>query len=232
MNLCVIPARAGSKRVPNKNVREFGGRPILSYPIEAAKASGLFDAIAVSSEDQDIRTLAYDMGATLLLQRPVELADDHATTADVMEHAVGMVEREMNVALDVVCCLYAPTPFVEADDLRSGFAALDEPTKHYALSVTEFDAPIWRALDIGRAGNGFIERPFFPEKAEVRTQDLLKTYRDAGQWYFGRAGAWKNRVPIYGQWSVGVRIPRARAIDIDTPEDWAFAEQLWRGRKA
>lgn len=200
---------------------------MIAYPIEAAKASGLFDTIAVSTEDDAIATLVYDLGASLIVKRPPELADDYATTADVMKQAVSRIEAAMSVSLDVVCCLYAPTPFVEAEDLKRGLAALSEARYHYAFSVAEFESPIWRALSVDRDG---IVRPVFPSKAEARSQDLIPTYRDAGQWYFGRAAAWKNAVPIYGAWSVGVKVGRVKAIDIDTPEDFAFAEQLWRGK--
>ena len=223
MNVAIIPARGGSKRVPRKNIKPFHGRPIIAYPIEAALASGLFDAVAVSTDDKEIARVAEAAGAKIIIDRPLELADDHTGTAPVVKHAIERMGRG-GLECDYACCIYAPTPFVTPEDLEKGYHHVVEGPKQFAFSVTEYEAPIWRALEVDQAG---IVRPIWEGKDQVRSQDLMPTYRDAGQWYWGTASAWLREVPLLGPWSVGVKIPRLRAIDIDTLEDWALAEAIY-----
>lgn len=223
MNVLIIPARGGSKRVKRKNIRNFGGRPIISYPIQSAIDAEVFDMIAVSTDDEEIAQISLQSGASAIIRRPPELADDHATTASVMKHAIEKLSTMGPV--DTATCLYAPTPFVSPRDLKMALALLRSSAKSYAFSIARFEKPIWRALDF----DGEVVRPFFPSRSEERTQDQPEAWRDAGQWYVGRASAWMQDVQIYGPWSLGVPVNRIRAIDIDTEEDFEMAELIWRG---
>lgn len=224
--VAVITARGGSKRIPRKNIRLFHGRPIIHYAIDAARASGLFDAVMVSTEDDEISHIAHLGGADETIQRPPELADDHATTAQVMKHAVDTLQATGERDLELVACIYPCTPLMLATDLQAGVRALEHGKKLYALSVAEYAPSIHRALI--RWPDGSL-RAVWPNLMQQRTQDvtaLERRYYDAGQWYIGRPSAWLGEVPIHDSWSVGIEIPRARAVDIDTEDDWLMALAL------
>ena len=227
MKIAIIPARGGSKRIPRKNIKDFLGKPVIAYSIEAATSSGLFDRIVVSTDDGEIAAVARQWGGETPFPRPADLSDDHTGTVAVVKHALQW-QRDNSVAADVACCIYATAPFVTAGDLRRGHEALQSSGKSYAFSVTSFAFPIQRAL---RVRDGVIE-PLFPENRDRRSQEMEETYHDAGQFYWGRAEAFLNDVPIYSQHSVPVILPRYRVQDIDTPEDWRRAELMYRALAA
>jgi pseudaminic acid cytidylyltransferase len=228
MNICIIPARAGSKRIPGKNTRDFCGSPMLVRAITTAVRSELFQGrIYVSSEDRiETRRMAQYAGVQWLA-RPPELADDNSTTLELMQDAVRTLlapaDVELGNDLDV-CCLYPCTPFLEPGTLVQAKKLLETSGRHYVVPVTEFKPQ--RALRI----EGQAPVSVWPQFADVRTQDLEPRYRDAGQFYFGRAMAWLGAVPIYGNGSYAMLLPQAQAIDIDTEDDWKMAEALMRGR--
>lgn len=224
MKLCVIPARGGSKRIPRKNIREFCGKPMIAWSIEAAQESACFECIVVSTDDEEIAAVARQLGAEVPFLRPAELADDHTGTSAVIAHAIRWFENEGAVP-DPVCCLYATAPFVQAEDLRRGLELLMAEDAEFAFTVTRFPAPIQRAFRITAAGR--IEM-FQPECFSMRSQDLEPAFHDAGQFYWGRAAAWKAQQPIFAGVSVPLCLPRWRVQDIDTPEDWEHAEWMFR----
>lgn len=224
IRIAVIPARGGSKRIPRKNVKEFCGKPMIGWPIEAARASGMFDRVIVSTDDPEIAAIAASLGAEVPFVRPAELADDHVGTTEVVAHATRwLLDGQPDVSQ--VCCIYATAPFVEPDDLRRGLSALDSGAWRYAFSATEFAAPIFRAF---RQIPGGGVQMFFPEHMSTRSQDLPPALHDAGQFYWGTRQAWLEMAPVFSEHSVAVPIPRMRSQDIDTPEDWEFAEALFR----
>ncbi len=223
MIIAIIPARGGSKRIPRKNIKDFLGKPIIAYSIEAARSSGLFDRIMVSTDDGEIAAVARQWGAETPFLRPADLSDDHTGTAAVVKHALQW-QRDNSVAADTACCIYATAPFVTAGDLRRGYEALKSSGKSYAFSVTSFAFPIQRAL---RIRNGEIE-PLFPENRDLRSQEMEDTYHDAAQFYWGTAEAFLNGVPIFSRHSAPVVLPRYRVQDIDTPEDWTRAELMYQ----
>ena len=224
MRIALIPARGGSKRIPRKNIRPFLGKPIITYPIEVARASGLFERILVSTEDSEIAALASKHGAEVPFLRPGNLADDYATTAAVLAHAVQWMNGQ-RWAIDTVCCIYATAALIQTDDLKRGLDALESGAWDYAFSVTEFAAPIFRAFR-ARSDGGL--EMFFPEHAATRSQDLPVALHDAGQFYWGRAASWLECKPIFDRRSRPVLVPRWRVQDIDTPEDWSHAELIKR----
>jgi pseudaminic acid cytidylyltransferase len=219
----VIPARGGSKRIPRKNIRPFAGRPMILHSIAAAQQSGLFDAILVSTEDDEIATVARNAGAEVPFRRPAALSDDHATSVAVIAHAVAWL-REAGRAPAEVCCLYATAPFVRPADLRAGLMMLADPSVQFCFPVTGFDFPIQRAL--ARAADGSVTMRE-PEHQITRSQDLQDYVHDAGQFYWGRAEAWEAGAPIYAAHSRTIVMPRHRVQDIDTPEDWRRAELMY-----
>lgn len=223
MTLAVIPARGGSKRIPRKNIRPFAGRPMIAYAIAAARATGLFDHVVVSTDDDEIAALAAEHGVEVPFRRPAELADDFTPTVPVVAHAIRACEA-LGWASDAVCCIYPGVPMIEAGDLSAGFAALKAGDAPYVFPVVAFPSPIQRALR--RLPDGRAE-PFHPEHALTRTQDLEPAYHDAGQFYWGRRDAWLDGLTIHGNGSTIV-LPEWRAIDIDTEDDWRRAEALYR----
>lgn len=224
MRLAVIPARGGSKRIPRKNLKEFCGKPMIAWSIEAALASGAFDDVIVSTEDEEIASLAARLGASVPFRRPPELADDHATTIPVIRHAVQWYATHRRPPA-AVCCLYATAPFVRPADLQRGLSLLQDSGASYAFTVTNYPFPVQRAIRITAAGR--IEM-LHPEHFNTRSQDLEAAYHDAGQFYWGRADAWLAGKVIYGPDAVPLLLPRWRVQDIDTPDDWRRAELMFR----
>lgn len=226
--VAIIPARGGSKRIPRKNVKVFCGKPMIAWSIEAAKASGCFDQIIVSTDDDEIASVAREWGATAPFIRPAELSDDFTGTLPVIHHAVEWLIQNY-VSVEYTCCLYATAPFVSAEDLRRGLQLIEDTDSSYAFSVTSYPFPIQRAIRITENGRVAM---FNPEQFQARSQDLEEAWHDAGQFYWGAAKAWCEERPIFGEDSVPVKIPRHRVQDIDTLEDWIRAEWLFRTMQA
>jgi pseudaminic acid cytidylyltransferase len=228
VRVAVIPARGGSKRIPRKNIREFAGKPMIGHSIECALQSGLFDKVIVSTDDEEIASVARDCGAEVPFHRPQELADDRTGTAEVVAHATGWLQSH-GLQLSAVCCIYATAPFVRATDLRRALTLLEGGSWRYVFSATTFAFPIFRSFKLKVAGS--VEM-YFPEHFETRSQDLAEALHDAGQFYWGTAQAWLQRARIFDQWSTVIQIPRWRVQDIDTPEDWEYAQIIWQTLRA
>lgn len=224
MRLAVIPARGGSKRIPRKNIKPFGGQPMIAWSIAAAKQSGCFDRIFVSTDDAEIAQLAQAHGAEVPFMRPPELSDDHVGTIPVIGHAVAWQNQHGAQAQDV-CCIYATAPFVQAADLQRGLQTLQSSGADYAFSVTSYAFPIQRAIRI--TSQQRVEM-FQPEHFSTRSQDLAEAWHDAGQFYWGKATAWLSGKPLFSQDAAPVPLPRHRVQDIDIPEDWQRAEWLFK----
>ena len=224
MKIAVIPARGGSKRIPRKNIKLFCGKPMIAWSIEAARASGLFDHIVVSTDDAEIAEVAKVHGAEIPFMRPAALSDDHTGTSPVVAHAIEWY-RARGQMPDPVCCIYATAPFVIAEDLQRGLQTLNDSGSDFAFSVTSYAFPIQRAIRLTNAGR--IEM-FQPGNFNIRSQDLEEAFHDAGQFYWGRTNAWLSGKMIFGPHASVVRLPRYRVQDIDTIEDWTRAEYLFR----
>lgn len=222
MRLAVIPARGGSKRLPRKNIRSFCGKPMIAWSIEAATASGLFDRIIVSTDDEAIKAAAAAAGAEVPFTRPAALADDQTATTPVIAHAIDWAQGQ-GWQPAAVCCIYATAPFLRTEDLRRGLQALESGPWAYAFAATEFAAPVFRAFR--RHADGGVEM-FFPEHFPTRSQDLPVAWHDAAQFYWGRPDAWLEGKPLFGRHSFAVPVPRWRVQDIDSEEDWARAELI------
>ncbi|WP_456415742.1 pseudaminic acid cytidylyltransferase [Thiolapillus sp.] len=224
MKLCVIPARGGSKRIPRKNIKEFCGQPIIAYSIQAARKTGLFDHIVVSTDDDEIAEIARSYGAETPFRRPAEISDDHTGTNAVVKHAI-LWFQENGTPVDLVCCIYATAPFVQEDYLQLGHDKLIQSDKSFAFSVTSFPFPIQRALKITQ--NGGLSA-FYPEFRSTRSQDLEDAYHDAGQFYWGSAKAFLQEHELFSNQSLPILLPRHLVQDIDTPEDWIRAEYMYK----
>jgi len=223
MNIAIIPARGGSKRIPRKNIRDFCGKPMIAWSIEAALASECFDHLIVSTDDREIADVARAHGADVPFTRPAELSNDRAATIPVIAHAIEWVGEHIG-PVERACCLYATAPFVSGDDLREGLRLLIDSSADYAFTVTSYAFPIQRAIRI--RSDGGVEM-FNPEHFSTRSQDLEEALHDAGQFYWGTSEAWLFGRPIFAPHSRPLVLPRHRVQDIDTPEDWTRAERLF-----
>ena len=227
MKIAIIPARGGSKRIPRKNIKEFHGKPMIAYPIEAAIASGCFDKVIVSTDDTEIAAVAAKHGAEVPFLRPAEISDCYTTTMDVIAHAIHWCQRE-GWDVEAVCCLYATAAFVLPEDLQQGYALFRDSGVQFAFSATSFPFPIQRAIKLDEFGSVSM---FLPENELVRSQDLEEAYHDAGQFYWGKTSAFLAKLSMFSPHSRAVILPRNRVQDIDTPEDWELAESLFSALK-
>lgn len=224
MRLAVIPARGGSKRIPRKNIKPFCGKPMMAWSIEAARQSGCFDRIVVSTDDDEIAEVARQWGAETPFMRPADLANDHVGTIPVVHHAVDWF-MAAGQRPEAVCCIYATAPFVMPSDLLRGLQTLQAQACDYAFSVTSYAFPIQRAIRMREDGR--VEM-FQPEHFHTRSQDMIEAFHDAGQFYWGSTDAWLAERHLFSADAVPIMLPRHRVQDIDTPEDWTRAEWLFK----
>lgn len=224
MKLCVIPARGGSKRIPRKNIKAFCGKPMIGYSIEAALQSNCFDQVVVSTDDKEVAEMAKSFGASVPFMRPEELANDYAGTIPVIKHAIEWFEEQGEPPSEV-CCLYATAPFVQAGVIQRAHEQLQKTQAEYCFTVTSFAFPIQRAIKLTEESR--VEM-FYPEHFSTRSQDLEEAYHDAGQFYWGKATAFKQQKPLFSGDASPYILPRHLVQDIDTVEDWKRAELMYQ----
>ena len=224
MNICVIPARGGSKRIPRKNIKEFNGKPIIAYSIEAALKSNCFSQVIVSTDDDEISEVAKKYGALVPFVRPDELSNDYAGTISVIKHAIEWMENNNNY-IESVCCLYATAPFIQSKIISKAYQQLKDSNSDYCFSVTSFSFPIQRAIKIVQGDKVDM---FYPQHFMDRSQDLEDSYHDAGQFYWGIPQAFLDNEDIFSEKSIPVILPRYLVQDIDTLEDWHRAELMYK----
>lgn len=220
--IAIIPARGGSKRIPRKNIKEFHGKPLIAYSIEAALASELFDKIIVSTDDEEIAQTAHIYGASVPFLRPKELSDDFTGTGDVVQHAINYL-KENGEEFDFVCTIYATAPLLQSKYLIQGYGKLKESDAVNAFSATSMPFPIWRTFKVDK--NGRCEM-FWPQNYHKRSQDLEEAYQDAGQFYWSKLGKKSDEI-MFGKDSIPIILPRYLVQDIDTLEDWQRAEFMY-----
>ena len=221
--IAIIPARGGSKRIPRKNIKDFYGKPLIAYSIEVAKESKLFDKILVTTDDEEIASIAKKYGADVPFIRPKELADDFSGTADVVKHALEWLKSKGEV-FEFACTIYATAPLLQEKYLINGYEKLKSSTAINAFSVTTMPFPIQRAFKIDAEGRCEM---FSPEHYMARSQDLEEAYQDAGQFYWTKPGQPSDCI-MFGKDSIPIVLPRYLVQDIDTEEDWKRAEIMYK----
>lgn len=215
-NLCIIPARGGSKRIPRKNIKLFMGKPIIGYSIEAALRSGLFDEVMVSTDDEDIAEVARKYGAKVPFSRSAETSNDHAALADVL-HEVLDTYQESGKRFDNMCCILATAPLISSSDIISAYNKLIESDFTSIVPVVQFSYPIWRSYCMDE--NGIITFNW-PEYSKSRSQDLSPAYHDSGTFYWHKITPWLEGTVRKG----GITVDEMNVQDIDTETDWKLAE--------
>ena len=215
--VCIIPARGGSKRIPRKNIKLFRGKPLLVWSIEKAIKSKCFTDVIVSTEDEEIANLAISSGANVPFLRPKELSDDFVGTLDVVKFVIKNFNKEIKYA----CCLYATAPMVLTNDLVKSYKEI-QILKDDSLifTATNFDYPIQRAFVLNSLNKASMIKKNF---LFTRSQDLEKTFHDAGQFYWGKTKNWLKAKNMIDN-NKAYFLPRWRVQDIDDEEDWLRAE--------
>ncbi len=218
-NIAIIPARGGSKRILKKNIKNFLGKPLITYSIQTALNSNLFDKVVVSTDDEEIAKVAKEYGAEVL-KRPKELADDFTGTAEVTSHALSVYQ-----GYEFACTIYATAPFLQVKYLKQGLKELKQNKDAVmAFGVTTYDYPIWRSFRITEDNRCEM---FWRENFPKRSQDLEEAYHDIGQFYWERVGVKSDDI-AFGKNSIPIKIPRYLVQDIDTLEDWKRAEVMYK----
>ncbi len=218
--ICIIPARGGSKRIPRKNIKDFLGKPIIEYSIEAALSSDIFDEVMVSTDDDEIATIAKKLGAKVPFMRTAEKANDNATTIEVIIEVLELY-RQRGQLFDFGCCLYPTAPFVKSSWLNSAFNKLINNNYDSCFPVLEYNSPIQRALKINSKDR--IEM-IYPQYLNSRSQDLETAYQDAGQYYWFNTSVVEEAQKLWTNNSGVVLLSNMDAHDIDNIEDWEIAE--------
>lgn len=218
--LCIIPARGGSKRIPKKNIKNFLGKPIIAYSIEAALKSRLFDEVMVSTNDNQIAKIAKKFGAKVPFLRSEKNSDDFATTYDVIEEVIYTYKKN-NQEFETVCCIYATAPFVTPLSIINAYNLMINKGYNSVFPVLEFSFPIQRALKIDSSNKIQL---FQPEYLNTRSQDLEKAYHDVGQFYWFITSKVLEIKKIWTNNTGVIVLEQSQGQDIDTIEDWELAE--------
>ncbi len=220
--IAIIPARGGSKRIPRKNIKLFHGKPLIAYSIEVALKSNLFDKVIVSTDDEEIATIAIEYGAVVPFIRPKELSDDFTGTGAVVNHVLEYLNN-IGESYDYVCTIYATAPFLQKEYIIEGLEKLRKSDAKYAFSCTSMPFPIQRTFKLDKKKRCEM---FWPDNFSKRSQDLEEAYQDAGQFYFNKINKISDEI-IFGKDSIPIIIPRYLVQDIDTMEDWKRGEYMY-----
>ena len=222
-NICIIPARGGSKRIPRKNIKDFLGKPIIAYSIETALESGLFDEVMVSTDDEEIAEVAQKYGAKVPFMRSKKSADDFATTYDVIEETIKKYSSE-GKNFEFTCCLYPCAPFVKKEDLSKAFELLKHNEIEAVFMAKKIGFPIQRSFSVQNEKIDFL----FPEHQFSRSQDLKEFFHDAGQMYFYQTAAYLQKKGVFNCISTIIEKGEMENQDIDTLDDWKLAEMKYK----
>lgn len=218
--LAIIPARGGSKRIPRKNIKNFAGHPIIKYSIDAAKKSGIFDEIMVSTDDQEIAEVSKSLGAKVPFLRSKENSTDKAGTPSVLEEALNEYKK-LGKEFDYICCIYPTAVFVTGERLQKAKEMLIFNNADSLVPIMRFGHPIQRSFRIKK--NGRVEM-FWPENYTARSQDLEPAYHDCGQFYFLKVSSFLKHRVLFPKFTIHLEVPESEAQDIDNEEDWKIAE--------
>ncbi len=221
--ICIIPARGGSKRIPKKNIKPFLGKPIIAYSIENALRSKLFVKVVVSTDDEEIAAVAIEYGAQVPFVRPAKLSDDFTGAGDAAAHAIEFLQAQ-GEHYSFVCTIYATAPLLQLQYLIEGYERLKNSTANKSFSATSMPFPIQRTFKLTESGRCEM---FMPEFMYVRSQDLEVAYQDAGQFYWENTELESSEI-AFGKDSIPIILPRYQVQDIDTPEDWQYAEYMYQ----
>lgn len=222
-NLAIIPARGGSKRIPKKNIKMFYGKPIISYSIQVAIETKLFNEVMVSTDDQEIADIATSFGAKVPFLRSNENANDYAVLVDVIQEVLDEY-RSKGKEFKNICCILPTAPFISEQILKMSYKKLMNESLDTVFPILEFSFPIQRSLKVE---NGKVSM-VWQEHLNTRSQDLPPRYHDAGQFYWCKTESFLNKKRLYTNNSGAILISQLEAQDIDTETDWKLAELKYK----
>jgi N-acylneuraminate cytidylyltransferase len=222
--VAIITARGGSKRIPRKNIKDFLGKPIIAYSIEAAIRSKLFDEVMVSTDDKEIAAIAKQYGANVPFIRSSKNSDDFASTVDVILEVIEKY-KENGIEFTYGCCLYPTAPFITSELLNEAFDLIKEKQFDTVFPVVRFSNPIQRALTKNKDGKISMMQP---EYKLSRSQDLEKAYYDAGQFYWFDSEALTKNKSLWTENTGVIEIEENKVQDIDNLIDWKLAELKYK----
>lgn len=222
-SIAIIPARGGSKRIPRKNILDFCGKPIIAYSIEAALKSGVFDSVMVSTDDKEIAEIAKLYGASVPFFRSGTTSDDFAPLADVVKEVLDSYSADGKF-FETFCCILPTAPFIDGNIISEAFVKLTDTEASSIFPVVEYSYPIQRALQFNDNNIQMI----YPENMFTRSQDLERTYHDAGQFYFLRTEAFFAEGTLFTRDASALKLSHLRVQDIDTEEDWQMAQLKYK----
>lgn len=229
--VAVITARGGSKRIPKKNIKEFCGKPLISYPIRAAVESGLFDEVMVSTDSREIAQIAVSYGAAVPFYRSAETSDDYATTSEVLLEVFRQYQKQ-GISFDYAYCIYPTAVFITKEILRKAMHIMRETDADTVLPVVPFSYPPQRGMLIRQEQDGCYARMREPEYINTRSQDLDKIYHDSGQFYCFRIGSFQERKNLMSGKIAPLVVSEMEAQDIDTMQDFEIAQIKFRRMQA
>lgn len=217
--IAIIPARGGSKRIPRKNIKEFLGKPIIAYSIEAAIKSELFDEVMVSTDDEEIAEISKKYGASVPFFRSKDTSNDFATTSDVLLEVLEKY-KSYKKCFNFFCCIYPCAPFITSGKLKVTFDILNKSNSESLIPVVKFSYPIQRAFRIKDEVLNFI----YPDSINKRTQDMEEAFHDAGQFYWMKTKAFLQNISLLTDKTMPYILSEKEVQDIDNEEDWSIAE--------
>jgi len=218
-NIAIITARGGSKRIPRKNIKMFRGKPIITYSIEIALSSNLFDYVMVSTDDDEIADFAKKLGADVPFIRSKQNSDDFSGTADVILEVLSTL-KENEMQFESACCIYPTAPFITVNSLTRSYDVLIENKFDTVFPVCSFSYPIQRALEIKNSKTSMVS----PENMNLRSQDLPRRYHDAGQFYWINVEEFLKEKKLFTNNSGSIILNELETQDIDNETDWKLAE--------
>jgi len=219
-NLCIIPARGGSKRILRKNIKEFLNKPIIAYSIETALKSNLFNEVMVSTEDDEIANVAIKFGARVPFFRSTDSANDFSTVTHVLNEVIDHYQT-IGQVFENACCLYATAPLTTIEHIKQGFEILVQKQRDTVIPITPFTFPIWRGL---KTEDDEKVKMIWPEFLNSRSQDLQEVFHDAGQWYWFSVESFIKNKKLFNDNTCAIILDQIEVQDIDNLTDWKIAE--------
>ena len=224
MNIAIIPARQGSKRIKEKNIKKFLGKPIISYAIKKALKTKLFDYVVVSTDSLKIKKISEKFGAKVFFLRPKKISDDKATTQEVIKHALKWFKNN-NMQFNYVCCIYPTSILTKPNDLIKSYRLIKNSKWSFVMSAQKYSTQIERSINL--KDNKIIL--YNKKKFYKNSQDFKDFYHDAGQFYWGSSKIWYSKNSLNNKSTI-YQLKKHQAVDINTLEDWKFAEKLYKLR--
>ena len=222
--IAIIPARGGSKRIKNKNIKSFNKKPIIYWSIKTAINSKIFNKVIVSTDNFKIKKIAQKFGAEVPFIRPKKISGDYATTRDVIKHAMNFFNKNLNKIEDF-CCIYPTSVFLKKSHLLNALKKLKNNKTNYVVSVTEFTQPIERSFEIK---NDLIYKSMKKKYFFSNSNTFKKKYHDAAQFYFGKSLSFEKKKPVLSKGSSIIVIKKYHSIDINSDSDWKMAELIYK----